>query len=463
MSAPQWMSMADPIHGMIRLKRHHPNHQLILDVMNSKAFQRLRRIRQMGMAEFVFPGATHSRFVHSIGSAWLMIKAIEHFQEYRETRQLLSSSFEDTNISLETLLLVSILVHDIGHTPLSHTLEDILDLKKQGMLHDTYWNRLILEQDEELQRIWKRFGAELPYAVARFNAWENEGKHHFLADLVSSQLDMDRLDYLLRDSHYLGVQYGRIEIERIITNMVIGTTSEGEQAIAIREEAMPAVEHYLFGRYQAYKMALHSLDKASETLLKKTLERFHWVRDQGIDPGHPADLLYQLMTDGHQLSVEDYLMLDDCYLWDKISLWARYSQDTLLQQLANRLLGHDLFKYIELLQYGDGITDEALEPVYSEMQQYYNQRGLSFEFGFEQMVVAPKALYQSYPVKPPIWIRRRNDKLIDFANATTLPLNQDVERGRRRLLFVWDNEAKSFLKQVLDKYFDPQFMKQYTL
>ncbi len=451
MTAPQWMSMADPIHGLIRLSRQNPDHQLLLEVMNSKIFQRLRRIKQMGLAEFVFPGATHSRFVHSIGSAWLMVKTLEQLQENDSTRELLKSTYEDTGVTLERLLLLSILLHDIGHTPLSHTLEDILDLKDQGMLHDTYWNKLIIGYDPELLDIWAKYNPEIPKAIFRFNGLEPNVPRHFLSDLVSSQLDMDRLDYLLRDSHFLGVQYGRVEIERIITNLVVGKTPEGQPAIAVREETIPAIEHYLFGRYEAYKMALHSLDKASEALLKKTLYRFKWVVENNMDPGHPAELLYQFITQGKTLSVEDYLMFDDCYLWDKINLWARYSQDPLLKQLANRMLGHDLFKFIEINNHDEFEVQDVLHNILPELKQHYESRGLSFEFGFEDMALAPRPMYQPPQIKPPIWVRRRSGGLVDLAQISTLPLYQNGHHGKRYMIFVWDKEAKDFLRRLLDK------------
>jgi len=447
--------MADPIHGVIRLNRYNENHRMLLDVMNSRAFQRLRRIKQMGLAEFVFPGATHSRFVHSIGAAWLMIKTLDYFTEQEDTRRLLRAEYANMGVTLERVLLLAILVHDIGHTPLSHTLEDILGLKDKGLLHDVYWNRLILEEDEELQGIWRRYGENLPKAVAMFCDMDSEGhpgpNRHFLCDLVSSQLDMDRLDYLLRDSHYLGVQYGRVEVERIITNMCIGTTQDGKKAIALREEAIPAVEHYLFGRYEAYKMALHSLDKASETLLKKTLERFKWVKEADLDPGHPADLLYRLMVDGRTLTVDEYLMLDDCYLWDKVNLWARYSEDPLLKDLSNRLLGHDLYKYLEISHYQ--LTEDQLEQVYDAMKSHYESRELSFTFGFEVMHVSPRPLYQHSHAKPPIWVKGKNPRLVDLADLSTLPLHHEVPRGHRQLVFVWDREAKTYLKRFIEETF----------
>ena len=117
---PGRTSVADPIHGLIHFDRQDPTHNLLLAVINCKAFQRLRRIRQMGLAEFVFPGATHSRFVHSIGATHLMMKGIEHFNRNPNYKELLASHYPGTNIPLERLLLLGILVHDIGHTPLSH-------------------------------------------------------------------------------------------------------------------------------------------------------------------------------------------------------------------------------------------------------------------------------------------------------------------------------------------------------
>jgi uncharacterized protein len=446
---PIWMTMADPIHGMIRLNRRNPIHRLLLEVINSRAFQRLRRIKQMGLAEFVFPGATHSRFVHSIGAMWLMEKALEVWRQTPELKAILDQPFEDTELSIETLLMLSILVHDIGHTPLSHTLEDVLNLKETGLLHDEYWNRLIFEHDPELAQIWKRFGEKIPQALARFNGWGIDEAPHFLAAMVSGQLDMDRLDYLLRDSHNLGVQYGRIEVERIITNLVLATTDLDKPVIAIREEALPAVEHYLFGRFQAYKMALHSLDKASETNLKKTLERFLWVRQQGLNPGNNADILYQLMTTPETLSVEDYLIFDDCYLWDKINLWARYSEDELLKTLALRLLGHDLFKFVELTDFVEHPSEEFITQVETALKQHYAERKLNWEICYEFMSLLPKPLYQSAPIKPPVWVRRRNGKVVDFSEVTSLPLTLEPDRGKRVIMFVWDKAAQQFLNHTL--------------
>ena len=453
------MSVADPVHGIIRFDRNDETHRLVLDIVNSRPFQRLRRIRQMGLAEFVFPGATHSRFVHSLGATHLMVQWIEHINHTRPGKELLSSHYKNYGITIERLLLVAILTHDIGHTPLSHTLEDILDLAQQALLHDQYWNAKILREDKDLQNVWQKYGPNLPEAVLDFMGNNAENKKHFLAQLVSSQLDMDRLDYLQRDSHFLGVQYGRIEADRIIGNLELAELTDGTPVIACREEAVPAVEHYLFGRYQAYKMAMHPLDKASEYLLKKAFDRFRYVKEKNIMGNSRADLLYQLMTDGRTLSIEQYLELDDCYLWQSIHHWARQHEDELLSALANRVLRHDLLKFIDLAKFGYTDSLEKLEPVYTALQEHYKKRGLSFEFGFEQAIVTPKPLYKiGEHRKEPIWIRTARGTVVDLTQASALPLQgesatDDARKNLKNLVFVWDKKAKHFLLDMLEEHF----------
>ncbi|HEY9686849.1 MAG TPA: hypothetical protein V6C52_07750 [Coleofasciculaceae cyanobacterium] len=448
---PRRTSVADPIHGLIQFDRNDPSQNLVLTVMNSRAFQRLRRIRQMGLAEFVFPGATHSRFVHSLGSTWLMLKALDHFNQYSEGRRYLQSTYGQTDFPLSRLLLLGILIHDIGHTPLSHTLEDVLDLKSQGLLHDQYWNRKILTEDKELQRIWKRFGPELPNAVLNFMG--DGAPKHFLATLVSSQLDMDRLDYLQRDSHFLGVQYGRIEADRIISNLEIARLPNGKEVVAVREESVPAIEHYLFGRHQAYKMALHSLDKASEALLKKVLQRFVWVRQNGIDPGEPAEELFILMTNGKQLSVDQFLRMDDCYLWESINKWALYSKDKLLSELANRMLKHNLLKFVDLSKYdfnGDSLSE--LAPVYEALKAHYDKRGLAFDFCFEETIVHSKPMYQPTDAREPIWIRTGRGNVVDLREVSSFSLSVKPATNLKHLIFVWDKEAMNVLLEQLERH-----------
>jgi uncharacterized protein len=449
----RWLTMADPVHGIIQFDRKDPVHRLLLDTVNCAAYQRLRRVKQMGMAEFVFPGATHSRFNHSLGATYLMTQAIAYFKQERDSRDLMQTTFADTGLSFECLLLMGILLHDVGHPPLSHTLEDVLELGTNGLSHDHHWTYKILTEDEEISRLWNSLGVgNLSAALQHFlgDAPEDatgSSQKHWLASLVSSQLDMDRLDYLQRDSHFLGVKYGAIEADRIIRSLELcprkGAT---EPVVAVAEEALPAIEHYLFGRHQAYKMALHSLDKASEALLKLTLQRFQWVRQQGLEAGHAAKELYTLMETPHALSTDEYLRMDDCYLWEVIHCWSRYAEDETLKALASRLMRHDLLKFVDLYRFPAPI-DEAMQAVVrEELKTHYHHRGLSFTFGFDTTTVSPKPLYYPATAREPIWVSTRHRGVMELSDISPLAQTVAPDKGHKHLWFVWDKEASQFLK-----------------
>jgi HD superfamily phosphohydrolase len=369
----------------------------------------------------------------------------------RQQRALLTSNYLDTGISVETLLMIGILVHDLGHPPLSHTLEDTLALTSQGLNHDHYWLPRLLQEDEELQTIFTEFGvAGLPYALLAFMGYADQPKH-FLASLVAGQLDMDRLDYLLRDSHFMGTQYGNIELDRLISSMLIDERPNGQPAVSVTADAMPALEHYLFGRHQAYKMALHPLDKASEALLKMVLTRFAWCVQHGVDTGHPAKHLYQLMINGQALSVEGYLRMDDYYLWNAIHAWSLEADDPLLRHLADRMMRHDLPKFVDLTEWPVALLPDTLAEAKVMLQAHYASRDLDFDFGFVETLVAPKPLYRRD--KEPIWVTTPESGVVDMAEVSTLLAmlrhGEGPTTGQQHLWLVWDREAQRLLKTWL--------------
>lgn len=458
MSRWRWQQMADPVYGIIQFDRCHAVHQLLLAVVNTRAFQRLRRIRQMGMAEFVFPGAVHTRFNHSLGTAYLMNKALWVLKQDKKARALLKSPFDasvNESITLEMLLMMGILLHDIGHSALSHTLEDVLHLPEKGLSHDYFWLWKIINEDAELQALWQKFEvSELPTLLHRFMLGDNDPhrpghQRHFLSHLVSSQLDMDRLDYLLRDSHFMGTRYGEIECDRIISCLDITHLQQGEPVIALLEDGLPAVEHYLFGRHQAYKMALHSLDKASESLLGMTLRRFYHARKAGIATGFEAPELFQLMENGHSLTLAQYLRMDDAYLWNAIHAWSVDSEDALLHTLAGRLMSHDLPKFVDLLPYKLTLCNEVERELKDALALHYQERGLDMAFGFETVWVEPKPLYRVD--KEPIWILTREGRVVELPELSSVANAEAPDKGTKYLWFVWDAEAKRYLQTCLQQ------------
>jgi HD superfamily phosphohydrolase len=200
-------------------------------------------------------------------------------------------------------------------------------------------------------------------------------------------------------------------------------------------------------------MALHSLDKASESVLKKVMQRFQWVREHGIDPGEPANELFLLMTDGKQLSTEQFLRMDDCYLWDRINQWAMYSQDKLLSELANRMLRHNLFKFVDVSKYGfEGESIQELTPVYNALKAHYDKRGLAMEFCFDEALVQAKPMYQPTDAREPIWIRTGRGNVVDLREVSSFSLSVKPDGNIKHLVFVWDREAMNVLIEALERH-----------
>ena len=456
----RWLQMADPIHGLLQFDRKDPVHRILLETMNSLAFQRLRRVKQMGMAEFVFPGAVHTRFSHSLGATFLMSQAMTHFKYDRPSREILKSTFLDTGISLETLLMTGILVHDIGHPPLSHTLEDVLGLHVEGLTHDHYWLPRILKEDEQLQSIWKTFGVDnIADAMNTFMVGTDTEPRHYLAGLVASQLDMDRLDYLLRDSHFMGTRYGEIECDRLISCLEIQNKLDGKPVITLLEDGLPALEHYLFGRHQAYKMALHSIDKASEALLGFTLQRFMWAIRNGISTGNPAKELFQLGDNGKSMSIQSYLRMDDHYLWNAIQDWSLESQDPFLKELASRLMRHNLPKFIDLMELRYYPSVDEQDELQADLEKHYAERGIPFEYGFAETWVEPKPLYRQD--KEPLWLETRDRGIVELPVLSPLAQQFEAKHMAKHLWFVWDHEARKFLAERINKL-TPQKIDEFS-
>ena len=232
----------DPIYGFITI----PN-SLIFDLIEHKYFQRLRRITQMGLSYLVYPGAHHTRFQHAIGSMYLMQKAV----------RVLRYKGVAINEEEENALYMAILLHDIGHGPFSHAVENSL---VKGVSHEA----ISLLFMEELN---KNFNSNLTLAIKMF---KGEYERKFMCQLISSQLDMDRTDYLKRDSFYSGAAEGNINSERIITMLNVADNN-----LVVEEKGIYSVEKFLVARRLMYwQVYLHKTSLVAEQLLIRVLRRF---------------------------------------------------------------------------------------------------------------------------------------------------------------------------------------------
>ncbi|MFA0962733.1 HD domain-containing protein [Roseivirga sp. BDSF3-8] len=310
----------DPVYGFVTI-----HSDLVFDIIEHPYFQRLRRIKQLGLTDLVYPGALHTRFHHAIGAMHLMRNTLDNLRS--KGHFLWDQEMEAAQIA--------ILLHDIGHGPFSHALEFSL---LKGIPHE----KLSLQIMEELNR---HFKGKLDLAIQIFTG---RYPRKFFNELVSSQLDIDRLDYLKRDSFFTGVSEGTIGADRIIKMLEVH-----EDALVVEEKGIYSIENFLSARRLMYwQVYLHKATVSAEKMLISVIKR---ARDL-VRSGHevfasPALKLFleeevtlsRFKEEPHFL--EAFCQLDDYDIWGGIKIWSRH-EDAILSRLSNMLLHRKLFKVI---------------------------------------------------------------------------------------------------------------------
>lgn len=309
----------DPVHGFINIPS-----EFIFDLIEHPVFQRLRRIKQLGLTHYVYPGATHTRFQHTIGAVHLMSLAINH----------LRSKNIDITLEEEEAVLAAILLHDIGHGPFSHALENSLII---NISHEDLSDYLMARLNDE-------FDGKLELSIKIFN---NSYKKGFLHQLVSGQLDMDRMDYLKRDSFYTGVVEGNVGTDRIIKMLNVV-----HDKLAVESKGIYSIEKFLMARRLMYwQVYYHKTVLSSEILLVKILQRARYLALSGIEVYATPPLQYfiqnQVTKDtfkqNPQQVITNFLELDDSHIMVSASQWIT-SSDAILKHLADALINRKLPK-----------------------------------------------------------------------------------------------------------------------
>jgi len=303
----------DPVHGFIKIPSN-----LIFDLIEHPYIQRLRRIKQLGLTSFVYPGATHTRFQHALGTVHLMGLAIDNIRQ---------KNIDITNEEAEALS-AAILLHDIGHGPFSHALE-------QSIIADLTHEDLSIMLMNKLNR---EFGGKLNLALEIFN---NKYPKNFMHQLVSGQLDMDRMDYLMRDSFYAGVAEGTIGTERIIKMLNV----TGDQLV-VEAKGIYSIEKFLIARRLMYwQVYFHKTVIAAENLLVKVLQRAKTIADSDPDLFATESFNFFLrnnitkenMLDSETEILNYYTSLDDDDIMVSAKAWA-FHHDKLLSLLSRNLI-----------------------------------------------------------------------------------------------------------------------------
>ncbi|MDO3681513.1 HD domain-containing protein [Paenibacillus ehimensis] len=327
----------DPVHKYIYVQD-----QTIWDLINTKEFQRLRRIRQLGTCFLTFHGAEHSRFSHSLGVYEVTRKIISQFER---------NKYEDWPREERLLCLCASLLHDVGHGPFSHSIE-----KTFGTHHEEWSCRIVLG-DTEVNRVLRRVSPTFPQQVAGVIA--KTYNQEIVVSLVSSQLDADRMDYLLRDAYFTGVNYGTFDLERILRVM---RPYQGH--IVVKESGMHAVEDYLMSRYQMYwQVYFHPVTRSAEVLLHNIFQRAKHLHEEGFAFRfllHPLPNLFR-----QKMTVHDHFLMDEAFMQTVLMQWS-FEEDPVLSDLCTRFLQRRLFKYVTL----EKIDARQIERLRDQMRSF---------------------------------------------------------------------------------------------
>lgn len=417
----------DAVHGDIFI----PNK--FLKVIDTVEFQRLRRIKQLSIANMVFPSADHTRFSHSIGTYHIMTLMIRHFEK----------TFLELGISIseeeKDIVLLAALLHDLGHGPFSHAFEGILPAVHKNILHEE-WTKMIIEDEKSdiHEAIVGNFGEKMPRLVTELINKQKRAKSekyvlkkvdlsNVLSSLISSQLDADRMDYLLRDSKHCGVFFGNIDIQRIISSLEI-TEQENQYFVRVPEKYVQDIENYVLARFQMQKVVYyHEFKIQMEQLIKQILHRAYDLYQERKLKDCP-ELIGRLFLS--KIEVDDYVQMDDSLFQYAFSIW-KNEDDEILKNLCENLIGRNKINKINALDNCDKHLSMMKADIVKLFKNYgYPINDLKKEFFW----IENKPAYSAYKKsKENIWIRQSNGIIKDLSEVSVI--FKDVKEP-----VVWEND-----------------------
>ena len=315
--------LKDPVHSYI-----HIHYEVIWNCLDSKEFQRLRRIRQLGGDFQVYPTAEHSRFSHSLGVYEIVRRMVTEVK---------SLCVELTEYEKVCVMLAGLL-HDVGHGPFSHAFEHITNHS-----HEEYTAKIILG-NTELNAILRAVSEKLPLDIVSIIQHTHE--NDILNQIVSGQLDADRMDYLLRDSYFTATSYGQFDLERILRTMRVRKTAEGRKVIVVKYTGIHSVEDYIMARYQMYwQVYYHPVARSYEAVF---IQLFNRLKDIfKVDKDYFEDMKVLIpFLEKSEVSVDEYFKLDENSLLYCCAL-IQDKEDKIAADLAKRLQNRKLFEYVD--------------------------------------------------------------------------------------------------------------------
>jgi len=393
----------DPVHGFIKIP-----YEIIFDIMEHRCFQRLRRISQTGLLSLIFPGATHTRFHHAIGAMHLMFNALE----------ILKQKGVKISTEEEKGAMLAVLLHDVGHGPFSHALENIL----MDNWHHEKLSLLLMEQLNE------EFSGELTIAIQMF-----QGKYHrkFFNQLISSQLDVDRLDYLKRDSFYTGVSEGNINTQRILS-----TLNVLDDELVLDEKGIYSIEHYLVARmFMYWQVYYHKAAVLAENLLIKIMNRAKTLVSQNMKVEASENLKYFLYRESSTEATEEdiarFVELDDTDVLQAIKSWKNHD-DFVLSYLCKTVINR---KFPKIIYSSTLFSDDLVREKIRETNLYFG-----IENGDLLVDNIERNLLPYDKTKQPIYLLRNDMEKVALEQAGSQILSMNINEKTTRYILSFPKE-----------------------
>src|SRR4051812_18256446 len=408
----------DPVHDVIAFRLERSVDALLFRLLNTVEVQRLRRIRQLGMASLAYPGADHSRYSHSLGVMETARKIID------QLRRSLYISEEQ-----ETVCLTAALLHDLGHGPFSHVFERVT-----GLHHEDLPPRALLDPASEVNRTLSEHHASLPQKLSDF--LHCRPKRTFVCDILSSQLDADRLDYLLRDNLMTGSRYGGYDLRWLLVSMTIDAKSD---RLAVTWKGVSAVEAYLAARYHMYRnVYFHKVVRAGEGMLKLALQRAKRLAAQDrLEWPRREDNFHKALL-GQKLTMEEFVELDDISVMHCFKIWTD-STDPMLAALCRGILYRRIFKTIALSR----VEPDRATAMARAAENAINSAGgdSTYEMFYDEITDTPYEIYvpDSANAASEILVCDPDGKVTEFASISPMSqaLNQELAFRRIHVAGEW--------------------------
>ena len=377
----------DPLHKSITLNSSIPEEKMVMELIDSSPFQRLRRIKQLGPAYLTFHGAESSRFTHSLGVFHLARRAINHLSE-------IDSRLKDYKF----ILYGAALLHDLGHGPLSHTSEEIFKIKHEE------WTAKLIDSSQEITTILNKYEKNNSKSISDLIK-SRKAPNKLIISLISSQLDCDRLDYLMRDSYTTGARYGHLDIDRIISAMTIAPDGD----LAIHPKGLMAVEHYLVIRNLMYRSVYnHRLNEVCNWLLEQIIKT---ARKIGPKLLWADKSMAEWLWNHEGMSVESFLSNDDIITGYHIYKWQDSSSNN-LSNLCKRFTNRNLLKAFNISSFSLENRLEALAKARKISEKYLIEPDIAC--GLREQIVKS---YHPYKYGLRLW---DGDKLEALEKASPL-------------------------------------------